>query len=181
MRRSRLGYITQRQGTDSRGRTRTATALTLFHMCYLNLSRASGSNSLLASTYIVGVVRVGNTPRCSSQDILVALSEAVSVVGLMISNDLPTTDGSLTPNWHRGMDVLVACFMPDPSSLKACTYFDGSGDKDRCSAAFGPDSTLYRVGATTSVDFPCVNNTGSNHLSGPEGLLVTRLPAGVKG
>jgi hypothetical protein len=108
----------------------------------------SSLSTLLASTYLGG----SNNEKGTS--IAMDSSGNVFITGVTISSDFPTTLGAYDTDYNSDLDIFIAKFNNDLSSLLASTYLGGSGYEEVYSLAMDSSGNVFITGYTNSNPFP---------------------------
>ncbi len=155
------------------------------------ISRLSPDGSqLLSSTYLGGTNNDGINNRAPLRyqyadeyrgDLQIADNNDVIIVSLTDNNNLPTTAGSMQPNYGGGgSDGLIARFSESLTSLRWLSYFGG----DSIDALYGARiqaNRLVVVGGTLSPNLPATTAVHQDSLAGGADGVVAVLNATTGG
>jgi hypothetical protein len=131
---------------------------------------ASGSASLVYSTYLGGSGREGNR----GGDIAVDVSGNAYVTGDTNSLNFPTAD-ALQPAFGGIADAFVAKVNPTGSALVYSTYLGGSASDGALAIAVDSLDNAYLTGMTASTDFPTANSLQPTFGGGFDDAFVAKI------
>ncbi len=124
---------------------------------------ASGS-SLIYSSYL------GGTATQSAYAVTVDSASEAVIVGQTYSSNFPTLN-AYQSSLSGSNDIFVSRFSPS-GTLKASTYFGGSGNDSGLGLAADAFDNVYLTGYTQSTDFPTVNPYQASNAGGKDAVVV---------
>jgi len=89
------------------------------------------------------------------------------------SVNFPTKNAAY-PSLRGSTDATITKIAPDCKSMVFSTYLGGTGEESMPSTAVDREGNVYVVGATRSVNFPCVNAYDATYNGGYD-LFLTKL------
>jgi hypothetical protein len=131
----------------------------------------AAGNALVYSTYLGGSLDDGVSAIAADK------AGNAYVTGYTLSNDFPTTPGSLSPTQPGGYDAFVAKINDTGSTLVYSTYLGGSGNDYGNGIAMDPDGNAYVAGETNSSGFTPPAPTPLYPYSGTGDGFVAKLDA----
>jgi hypothetical protein len=143
----------------------------------------SDLSTLVASTFL------GTYLHDISLEIALDSGGNVYLGGHTNTTGFPTTPGCYDDSFNGGSfdfggDIIFACFDPDLTDLKACSYLGGYGQEDVLEIKIDAENNLYMFGFTNSVNFPINSDAYQNDYHGGSvdewggDLFVSVIPAG---
>ena len=105
--------------------------------------------------------------------------EYIYCMGTTSSSDFPFTTGAFDTTIDGNSDMYVCKFTPDGSELIYSTFLGGSGDESHSwFMKIDDEGCAYILGATTSDDFPCTDNSVDITYNGDWDLFIVKLNPG---
>jgi hypothetical protein len=117
-------------------------------------------STLLASTYL------GGSGYEEGKSLAIDSSGNVFITGYTQSNNFPTTTGAYNTSHNNLLDVFVAKFNNDLSTLLASTYLGGSYSDVGNSLAMDSSGNVFITGYTTSNKFPTTEGAYDTSYNG---------------
>jgi len=99
----------------------------------------------------------------------------VYVAGGTRSSSFPTTVQGHDPTYNGDYDIFVSRFDTRLASLRASTFFGGSGDEFCSGIRVSPAGEIYVTGSTVSVDFPIASRAYGNTRNAESVAFLSRF------
>jgi hypothetical protein len=137
------------------------------------VTKLSPDGSSLVYTAIIGGAK-----RDTGRGIAFKSDGSVVICGETESADFPTTPGAVDTSLSGDSDGFVCSLSANGSALLSSTYL-GGGARDSCQAlALDTAGNTFVVGASESVDFPCVQGCYDTTPNGEWDAFCSKLDAG---